>query len=100
MPEKNLDVRNRAIAIAESLARVIAAIGIIGDRWQSYFPPKTQKSVLVDLAFVVPPFKSGDWHPFVQCSFHVELRNGLRELTTFADHWRLAIGDFAHLKTV
>ena len=26
------------------------------------------------------------------------MRNGLRELTTFAEHQRLAIGDLAHLK--
>ena len=29
--------------------------------------------------------------------FHVELRNGLRELTAFAEHKWLAIGDLAHL---
>ena len=35
-----LDGRNRAIVIAESLARVIAAIRIASVRWQSYLPPK------------------------------------------------------------
>ena len=28
----------------------------------------------------------------------MELRNGLRELTAFAERQRLAIGDFAHLR--
>ena len=35
-----LDGRNRAIVIAESLARVIAAIRIASIRWQSYLPRK------------------------------------------------------------
>ena len=35
-----LDGRNRAIAIAESLARVIAAIRIASVRWRSDLPPK------------------------------------------------------------
>ena len=37
----SLDGRNRAIVIAESLARVIAAIRIASVRWSSYFPPNT-----------------------------------------------------------
>ena len=36
----NLEGRNRAIVIAESLARVIAAIRIASARWQSYLPPQ------------------------------------------------------------
>ena len=36
----NLDGRNHAIVIAESLARVIAAIRIASVRWRSYRPPK------------------------------------------------------------
>ena len=35
-----LDGRNRAIVIAESLARVITAIRIASVRWPSYLPPK------------------------------------------------------------
>ena len=35
-----LDGRNRAIVIAESLARVIAAIRIASVRWRSYPPPR------------------------------------------------------------
>ena len=35
-----LDGRNRAIVIAESLARVIAAIRITSVHWQSYLPLK------------------------------------------------------------
>ena len=31
--------------------------------------------------------------------FHLEQRNGLRELTAFTERWRLATGDFAHLNT-
>ena len=38
-----LDGRNRARVIAESLARVIAAIRIASVRWRSYLPPKTQR---------------------------------------------------------
>ena len=35
-----LDGRNRAIVIAESLARVIVAIRIASVRWRSYLTPK------------------------------------------------------------
>ena len=35
-----LDGQNRAIVIAESLARVIVAIQIASVRWSSYLPPK------------------------------------------------------------
>ena len=76
----------KAIVIAESLARVVAAIRITSVRWWSYLPLKTQKLVLSDPAFVVPRFASRDWRSLVQDSFHVELRNGL------------AIGDLAHLR--
>ena len=41
---QNLDGRNRAIVIAESLARVIAAIRIASIRWQSYLPRNTEIS--------------------------------------------------------
>ena len=37
---ESLDGQNRAIVIAESLARVIAAIRIASVRWRSYLPPK------------------------------------------------------------
>ena len=37
---RDLDGRNRARVIAESLARVIAAIRITSVRWWSYLPPK------------------------------------------------------------
>ena len=40
LPLQTLDGRNRAIVIAESLARVIAAIRIASVRWRSYLPPK------------------------------------------------------------
>ena len=56
-----LDGRNRARVIAESLARVIAAIRITSVRWQSYLPLQTQNLVLVDAAFVASRFKSRDW---------------------------------------
>ena len=36
----NLDGRNRAIVVAESLARVIVAIRIASVRWRSYLPPQ------------------------------------------------------------
>ena len=36
---------------------------------------------------LVPRFESRDgWHSFVQRWFHVKLRNGLRELTSFPEH--------------
>ena len=38
---ENLDGRNRAIVIAESLARVIAPIRIASVRWRTYLPPNT-----------------------------------------------------------
>ena len=77
----SLDGRNRTIVIAELLARVIAAIRITSVRWRPHLPQH-----LTDLAFVVPRFESRDWRSFVEHSFHVELQNGLRELTAFAEH--------------
>ena len=71
-----LDGRNRAIVIAESLARVIAAIRVASVRWRL----KTQNLVPVDPAFVALRFESRNWRSLVQYSFHMELRNGLREL--------------------
>ena len=59
--DANLDGRNRAIVIAESLARVIAAIRITSVRRQSYVPLETQNLVLVDPAFLVERFESRDW---------------------------------------
>ena len=81
----NLDGRNLAIVIAESLARVITAIRIVSVRWRSKSPSKTQRLVLAGPAFVVPRFESRDWRSLVQHSFHVELQNGLRELTRLAE---------------
>ena len=60
-----LDGRNRAMVIAESLARVIAAIRITSVRWRSYLPLKTQKLVLIDPAFVALLFESRDWPSLV-----------------------------------
>ena len=54
---RNLDGRNRAIVIAESLARVVAAIQIASVRWRSYLPSETQKLVLTDPVFVVLRFE-------------------------------------------
>ena len=39
-------------------------------------------------------FESRNWRSFEKYWFHVELRNGLRELTAFAQPWHLAIGDW------
>ena len=80
----DLDGRNRARAIADSLARVIAAIRITSVRWRSYLPLKTQ-NLVVDPAFAALRFESRDRRSLVQYSFHVDLRNGLRELTAFAE---------------
>ena len=63
--ERTLDGRNRARVIAESLARVIAAIQITSVRWRSYLPLKTQNLVLVDPAFMVLRFGSSDWRSLV-----------------------------------
>ena len=61
-----LDGRNRARVIAESLARVIAAIRITSAHLRSYLPPpKRQNVVLVDPAFVVLRFESRDWRSLV-----------------------------------
>ena len=69
-PLENLDGRSRAIVIAESLARVIAAIRIASVRWSSYiythiYPPKTQDLVLIGPAFVALRFESRDWRSLV-----------------------------------
>ena len=60
-----LDGRNRARVIAESLARVIAAIRIASVHWRSHFPLKTKNLVLVDPAFVIARFESRDWRSLV-----------------------------------
>ena len=60
-----LEGRNHARVIAESLARIIAAIRITSVRWRSYLPLKTQNLVLVDPAFVALRFESRDWHSLV-----------------------------------
>ena len=60
-----LDGRNRARVIAESLARVIAAIRITSVHWRSYLPLETQNLVLVDPAFAALRFKSRDWRSLV-----------------------------------
>ena len=74
-----------AIVITESLARVMAAIRISGDHWWSSLLQNTEVSPqrpcvccavirIALLAFIV------------QHLFHVELRNGLRELTAFVEY--------------
>ena len=60
----HLDGRNRAIVIAESLARVIAAIRFASVRWRSYHPPNAQRLVLRDPVFVVLRFELRDWRSF------------------------------------
>ena len=51
-----------------------------------YLHLKTQNLFLVGPALVALRFEWRDWRSVVQCPFHVELRNGLRELTAFAEH--------------
>ena len=46
------------------------------------FPRKTQQSVLIVPAAIALRFESRDWRSLVEHSFHVDLRNGLRELTS------------------
>ena len=90
---KSLDGRNRAIVIADSLARVIAAIRITSVRWWSYLPPRKRGDwSFVAFCSLCCDFGSRDWRSFVQHSVHMELRNGLREFTAFAEvsAWRLA----------
>ena len=41
---RNLDGRNRAVVIAESLARVVVAIRIASVRWRSYLLENTETS--------------------------------------------------------
>ena len=94
-----LDGQNRAIVVAESIARVIAAIRITGIRLLSYLFPKHRHSIwsLETLRSLRCAVESRDWRACVQHSFHMELRKGLRELTAFTEHLRLAIGNFARL---
>ena len=61
----SLDGRDRARVIAESLARVIAAIRITSVRWRPYLPLKPQNLVLIDPAFVTLRFESRDWRSLV-----------------------------------
>ena len=50
----HLDGQNRAIVIAEALARVIAAIRIASVRWSSHLPPPPKRKQ--DLVLVGPVF--------------------------------------------
>ena len=90
----NLDGRNRARVVAESLARVIAAIRITSVRWRSYFPLKTQNLVLVDPAFVALRFESRDRRTLGVVFFP----RGPAEWPARVDpdrvRWTLAIGDW------
>ena len=81
----SLDGWNRAIVIAESRARVIAAIRITSVRWRSYLPLKTQNLVLVDPAFVALRFEAicSMWACGMACE------SWPRSLNTC--NWRLAI---------
>ena len=70
-----------AIVIAESLARVVAAIRITSMCWPSHLPQNTE---------ICPPslccslrFGSRGWRSFVYHSVHVEVRKGLRALAAF-----------------
>ena len=80
--------------MAESLARVFAAIRITSVRWRSYLPLKTQNLVLVDPAFVALRFESQ--LAFVGVVF---VPCGFAEWPARVDRvrWTLAIGDLAHL---
>ena len=53
--------QNRVRVIAESLARVIAAIRITSVHWRSYLPPKDRKLVLIARAFVVLLRGTAEW---------------------------------------
>ena len=57
--------KNLAIVVADSLARVIAAIRITSVRWRSNLLLKTQNLVLVDPAFVALRFVSRDGRSLV-----------------------------------
>ena len=80
-----LDGRTRAIVVVESLARVIAAIRLIAFVGGHISPPNTElvlKRSCVRCAAIriaIGAFIR------VTCSFHVELRKGMRELTAFAE---------------
>ena len=63
--EIRLDGRSRAMVIAESLARVIAAIRIATFIGGHISFKNTQKLVLTNPAFAVPRFESRDWRSFV-----------------------------------
>ena len=77
---------NRAIVLAESLARVIAAIRIASIRWRSYLPLKTQNLVLVDPAFVTLAIRIARL-AFVGVVFVPRGPAGcLQELTGLAEH--------------
>ena len=70
--------------IASEISPRFESLAFVGSN-TSPPPKKTQKLVLIGSAFVVPQFEARDWRSFVQRSFYVELRNGLRELTAFAE---------------
>ena len=74
-----LNGRTRAIVIAESQARVIAAIRIMGGHISLQNTAVSPYRPCVRCAAI-------QIARFVQHSFHVELRNGRRELITLAEH--------------
>ena len=98
--------RNRAIVIAESLARAIAAIRSTSVCWQSYLCSKNteispqlrfEKLAVISLFKTQKLVLSCDSNRAIDSfdiAFHVKLRNGLRELTAFGER---SIGSFANL---
>ena len=88
-----LDGRNRAIAIAEPLARVIAAIQIASVRWRSHLPRNTQKLVLTDPAYVRCAAIRIARLAFIGVVF---VPRGTAEWLARVGHvrWALAIGDW------
>ena len=97
---QNLYGRNRAIVIAESLARVIAAMRITSVRRRSCLSPKHTETSPHRPCVRCPAIRIARL-ALIRVTFALcETQNGLREMTAFAECWRLAIGDwrFAHLR--
>ena len=90
-----LDGQNRAIVIAESLARVFAAIRIASVRWRSYLPPKNTGTTPHRPCVCCAAIRVARL-AFIRAVF---VPRGIAEWLARVDRVRstLAIGDFAHL---
>ena len=91
-----LDGQNRVIVIAESLARIVAAIRITSVGWRSHLPPNTEIGLHRPCVLHCDSNRAiGLFSSKIPSMWKI----GVRELTALAERKRMAIGDFSHLRS-